>query len=293
MVVERLLAHGAAVRAMVHTDDARADAIRALGAQVVVGDLADPADVADATAGIDRMFFSMSVSTQYLEATAVVCAAVRESGSFEVLVNISQMTVSQMTFTSSEESHQQRLHWLAEQVIGWSGVPAVQIRPTIFLENPLFSMLAARSVRERDELALPFGAGRTSPIAAADVADVVTTVLLAPRDHIGKVYELTGPEVLDIDQLADRYTRALGRPITPVRLPDREWLDQLAHAHLPAHVEQHIATMAALHRADRYNRLTSTVEQITGHPARTVEEYLREHDDLDGTPAAGIHDSPP
>lgn len=280
MVVEQLLVRGAAVRAMMHTDDARADALRALGAQVVVGDLANPADVVAAMAGIGRMFFSMSVSPAYLEATAVVCAAARESGSFEVLVNMSQMTVSQMTLTSSAESRQQRLHWLAEQVIGWSGVPAVQIRPTVFLENPLFATLAARSVRERDELVLPFGDGRTSPIAAADVADVVTAALLTPPAHIGAVYELTGPEVLDIDQLADRYTRALGRPITPVRQPYREWLDDLGGAHLPAHVEQHIATMAALHRDDRYNRRTSTVEQITGHPARSVEEYLRERDDL-------------
>ena len=130
----------------------------------------------------------------------------------DVLVNMSQMTVSQMTATSTEESRQQRLHWLAEHVINWSGIPAVHIRPTVFLDNPFFTVLAARSIRETGRLALPFGSGRTSPVAATDVADVVTTVLRSPDDHLGAVYELTGPAALDIDGLAEQYAKALDRP---------------------------------------------------------------------------------
>ena len=170
LVVEQLLSHGAAVRAMVHRNDSRADALRGLGAEVIVGDLTNPVDVAAAMDGISRMFFNMSVSTEYLEATAVVCAAAEDGDGLEVLVNMSQMTVSQMTATSTEESHQQRLHWLAEHVIGWSGVPAVQIRPTVFLDNPFFTVMAARSIRESGQLELPFGTGRTSPVATDDVA---------------------------------------------------------------------------------------------------------------------------
>ena len=50
-----------------------------------------------------------SVSPDYLEATTVVCAAARELPELEVLVNMSQMTVSQMTAASTEESHQQQV----------------------------------------------------------------------------------------------------------------------------------------------------------------------------------------
>ncbi|MBV9312695.1 MAG: NAD(P)H-binding protein [Pseudonocardia sp.] len=280
LVVERLLAHGQTVRAMVHRNDTRADALRALGADVVVGDLTNPLDVTTATDGISRMFFNMSVSPDYLEATTVVCAAVRELPEFEVLVNMSQMTVSQMTATSTEESHQQRLHWLAEHVINWSAVAAVHIRPTVFLDNPLFTVLAAASIRDHGVLALPFGTGRTSPIAASDVAEAVTAVLLAPQHHIGSVYELTGPVALDIDELADQYSRALGRTITAVRLSYDEWFDHLTRAGLSPHVQEHIATMAKLHRDDRYNRSTTDFEQITGRAARTVEDYVAERRDL-------------
>ena len=124
-VVTRLRDRGETVRAMVHHDDARADTLRAQGADVVVGDLTNPADVFAAMSGVTRMFFNMSVSPDYLQATALACAMAKELDNLEVLVNMSQMTVSQMTVTSTEESNQQRLHWLAEHVINWSGIPAV------------------------------------------------------------------------------------------------------------------------------------------------------------------------
>ena len=281
-VVTGLLNRSESVRAMVHHDDSRAEALRALGAEVIVGDLTNPVDVAAAMSGITRMFFNMSVSPDYLQATAVVCAIAKELDRLEVLVNMSQMTVSQMTATSTEESQQQRLHWLAEHVINWSGVPAVHIRPTVLLENPLFAMLAAHSIRETGTTILPFGTGRTSPVASSDVAEVVTAVLSAPRDHLGKVYELTGPATLDVDELAEQYAQALGRPVTAVRPSSDEWLEVLDRVGLPPHVQQHIATMAKLHREDRYNRSTHDVEDITGHPAQTVRQYVELHRDLFG-----------
>src|ERR1700757_2083193 len=280
LVVEQLLSRGEGVRAMVHRDDSRTDALRALGAEVIVGDLTNPVDVGAAMYGIGRMFFNMSVSADYLEATTVVCAAADDGDGLEVLVNMSQMTVSQMTATSTEESHQQRLHWLAEHVIGWSGVPAVQIRPTVFLDNPLFTVLAARSIRENGQLALPFGSGRTSPVAARDVAAVVATVLRAPEDHIGAVYELTGPAAPDIDGLAEQHAKALDRPIKAVQLPYDEWLEHLSQGGLVPQHQNHPPTMARLHRDGRYNRLTHDVEDLTGRPAQSVQEYISQRREL-------------
>jgi uncharacterized protein YbjT (DUF2867 family) len=227
------------------------------------------------------MFFNMSVSPDYLTATSIVCAVAREAASIEVLVNMSQMTVSQMTLTSTSESKQHRLHWLAEHIINWSGVPVVHVRPTVFMENPLLTMLAASSIRERGVLVLPFGTGSTSPIAATDVARVVAAILRDPAGRIGSVYELTGPEVLDINGIADQYARALGRPVTAQDIALDDWRKQvLEPIGLPPHVAQHIATMARLHREGRYNRSTDDVAQITGTPAQTVEHYVAEHRDV-------------
>jgi uncharacterized protein YbjT (DUF2867 family) len=191
---------------------------------------------------------------------------------------MSQMTVSQMTSTSTAESHQHRLHWLAEHVMNWSGLPVVHVRPTVFLDNPMFTTIGMRSVRDEGALALPFGTGRTSPIAATDVARVVATVLRDPAEHIGHIYELTGPATLNIDELAEAYSRALDRAVTGRDVPLDDWVQHmLAPVGLPQHVAQHIATMARLHRENRYDRATNDVEQVTGRPAQGVQQYINAH----------------
>src|SRR5215831_15756111 len=109
-VVALLRQRGQAVRAMVHHDDERSDALRALGADVVVGDLTRPADVATALDSVQRMFFSMSLAPSYLEATATVATVARTVGHLDALLSLSQMTVSQMDALSMSESHHQRIH---------------------------------------------------------------------------------------------------------------------------------------------------------------------------------------
>ena len=134
-VVEQLRSKDLPVRAMVHRDDERAEALRATGAEVVLGDLTEPADVVRVLEGCRRVYFSMSVSPPYLEATVIIAAAARELGNLEVLVNMSQMTVSEMSLTKGTGSPQHRQHWLAEQTLNWSGLPLVHLRPTVFLDN--------------------------------------------------------------------------------------------------------------------------------------------------------------
>jgi uncharacterized protein YbjT (DUF2867 family) len=280
-VVEQLRERGHRVRALVHRDDSRAEPLRALGAEVVVGDLTEPRDVVEAMNGADRMFFSMSVSPDYLKATVIICAGAREYGRLQALVNMSQMTVSQMTLTSVGESHQHRLHYLAEHVVDWSGVPAIHVRPTTFLDNPIFTWLAAPSLRAHNVLALPFGTGRTSPIAASDVARTVTALLVNSEQHIGKIYELTGPVSLDIQGLAAEYTQGLNRPISGTDIAHDTWVQEvLKPLGLPPHLEQHFETMALLHRAGRYDRATDDVEKITGQPPSGVGQYIADNPDL-------------
>ena len=274
-VFEQLRAQDVPVRFMVRHEDERAAELRSLGAEVVIGDLTRPEIVAAALQDVARMYFAMGVSPDHLLAATVVASVAREYGKLEVLVDLSQMTVSQMTATSTEESHQQRLHWLAEQVLNWSGLPVVHIRPTVFLDTPLFTTMAARSIQENGTIALPFGTGRTSPVAVEDVARVVATVLRDPAPHIGKVYELTGPRSVDMTELAAAFSRGLGRAVTYVDVPLDRWRAQgLSRMGLPPHTEQHIATMAQLHRDNRYDRTADGVERVTGIPPQSIEAFV-------------------
>jgi uncharacterized protein YbjT (DUF2867 family) len=285
VVFEHLRAQDVPVRGMVRRDDERAAELRALGAEVVIGDLTRPEHVAAALQGVGRMCFVMGVSPDYLLAATVVATVAKEYGKLDSLVDISQMTVSQMTATSTAESLQQRLHWLAERVLDWSGLPVITVRPTVFLDNPLFTTLAARSIRESGTLVLPFGTGRTSPVAGDDVARVVATVLRDPAPHVGHIYELTGPRSLDMVGVAAEFSQALGRSVTYVDVPLSQWrAEVLAQAGLPPHTEQHIATVARLHRENRYDRLTDDVERLTGRSPQTVEAFVaaRRHFYLSG-----------
>jgi NAD(P)H dehydrogenase (quinone) len=277
-VVEILRRRGLPVRALVRREDERADALRALGAEVVVGDLTRAEDVARAMAGCQGVYFGRSLSTSYLEATVGAAAAARQRGALEVFVNISQMTVSQMSLTNMTDSDQQRQHWLGEHVLNWSGLPVVHVRATVFLQSPFFLDWAAESIARDATIRLPFGDGRTSPVDAQDVAEVIATILANPTSHVGKVYELTGPRSQDMRAMAAEYSAALGRTITYVNVPLEQWRDQELRSHnLPDHVFEHLLTMARLHAANRYDRLTHNVEAITGRHATSCRDFVARH----------------
>src|SRR3989441_5700858 len=88
-----LLDRGLPVRAMVRREDDRAAALRAAGAEVVVGDLLEPADVSRVVSGCRRVYFGMSVSARDLEATVTMAAGARGVGG-HAPVNMSHMTLS-------------------------------------------------------------------------------------------------------------------------------------------------------------------------------------------------------
>jgi NAD(P)H dehydrogenase (quinone) len=277
-VVEALRRRDLPVRALVRRDDERAEALRATGVEVVVADLTRAADVLRALAGCRRMYFGMSVSAPYLEATVTTAAAARERGDLEVFVNMSQMTVSQMSLTETTDSPQHRQHWLAEQALNWSGLPIVHVRPTVFLQNPLFLDWAAKSIARDGTIRLPFGSGRTSPVDTLDVAEVVAAILASPAKHVGKVYELTGPKSQDVHGIAAEYAEALGRPVTYVDVPLERWRDEeLRKFGLPEHLLGHLLTMAKLHAANRYDRLTHDVQTILGRPATGARDFVARH----------------
>src|SRR5262249_32105422 len=140
-VTEMLLARGHKVRALVRREDERAEALRQLGAEVMQGDLTDLMAMHRAIEGCARVYFGMSVSADYLSATVNTAAVARHHG-VEAFVNMSQMTVTQMSISESTDSPQHKLHWLAEQALSWSGLPVVTMRPTVFLDG-FFRLLAA------------------------------------------------------------------------------------------------------------------------------------------------------
>ena len=221
------------------------------------------------------MYFGMSVSDTYLAAT-VNAAAVAKHHGVKAFVNMSQMTLQQMSVTETTSSLQHKLHWLAEQELNWSGLPVVHIRPTVLVEG-FFLLLTPQSVKESNQIRLPFGDGRTSPVAVDDVARVVAAVLVNPALHIGNTYHLTGPQSETMNDVAQEYSKALGRAITYHNIPADAWRDVLIAHGLPAHVVHHLMTIAELHRAGRYDRMSGDVLTVSAQSPMTVEQFVRKN----------------
>src|SRR6266550_6198687 len=274
-VNELLLRQRKAVRAMVRNEDERAQALRDMGAEVVVGDLLDLDSMHRVIAGCETMYFGMSVSADYLAATVNVAAVAKHHG-VKAFINMSQLTLSQMSITETTASPQHKLQWLAEQALNWSGLPVVHVRPTVLLEG-FFLIVTSDSVRESNQIRLPFGEGKTSPVAVEDVARVLAALLANPQPHIGKIYHLTGPQSENMHFYAQEYSKALGRTITFEDIPLEWWRDGLLELGLPVHLVNHLATMADLHRAGRYDRMSDDVRTLTGQGPLSVQEFVRKN----------------
>jgi uncharacterized protein YbjT (DUF2867 family) len=174
---------------------------------------------------------AQATSLPHLAAT-VNAAAVAKYHGVKAFINMSQMTLSQMSITETTPSPQHKLHWLAEQTLNWSGLPVVHVRPTVLLEG-FFLIFTSDSVRESNQIRLPFGEGKTSPVAVIDVARAIAALLVDPQPHIGNIYHLTGPQSENMHFFAQEYSKALGRTITFQDIPVEPWRDGLLERGLP------------------------------------------------------------
>jgi len=293
-MIRMLLDQGQAVRAFVRHDDERAQSLRDLGAQVFVGDLLNVADVAAALRGCGRVYFSMGLSPYYIDANILMAAAARAQGGIEVFVNISEYEQSYMTYDkmtapreerlawlgglAADWSPQQRAHWISEQVLNWSGLPVVNIRATIFVENPLLSWFPVEAALDAGELRLPFGTQKMAPIAGFDVAEVCAKILIDPQAHISKAHELTGPELMDMRGLAKDYEAVLGRSVAYVPQQIEPWIENHIDKDLGArdpHVAQHLRTLVRLVAGGRYDVVTDQLERLLQRAPTTVRAALQ------------------
>ena len=150
------------------------------------------------------------------------------------------------------------------------------MRPTVFLEG-FFLLLAAPGVRDADELALPMGEGKTSPISAVDVARAVSVVLDEPTPHIGQIYNLTGFESADLEHYARVFSGALGRAIRYRDVPLSAWSEKLLGAGVPMHVVKHLSVMTELNKQGRYDRMTDDLFKLTGQKPISMYDFVKLH----------------
>jgi uncharacterized protein YbjT (DUF2867 family) len=268
--VQNLINDGHAVRALVHHDDARSDTLRALGAEVVVGDLLVHDDAIRATEGVSGAYLCYPVRPGFIQATAYFADAARRA-KLDVVVNMSQISARE-----NAKSNAARDHWIAERVLDWSGVPSVHIRPTFFSEWLVFPWVRDPIVNE-GKITLPYGAGRHAPIAAADQARVIATLLANPSAHIGKIYPLYGPVELSQQDIAEVVSNELGRKIVYSPSSLAQYREHLQKYNLPEFIIQHFIEVAVDYQNGIFAGTNDVIEKITGTAPQSTEAYVAEN----------------
>src|ERR1700741_5082856 len=188
-VSEMLLKRGVPVRAFVRTIDERADALRALGAEIFEGDFLDIKSVQRAAAGTSAVYFAYPVQDGLMDATAAMAVAAREAGVTR-LVNLVMLQSS-----PDAPTPRMRQNYLSEQVFEWANVGAVHIRATVFYEN--LASLVLQSLPAQGAVRLPWGTQTTALplVAGEDVARVAAGLMTAPSLIAATAYRLIGTTI--------------------------------------------------------------------------------------------------
>jgi hypothetical protein len=206
----------------------------------------------------------------------------------KAFINMSQMTLAQMSISETTPSPQHKLHWLAEQALNWSGLPVVQVRPTVLLEGFFLIFHCGFGQRiKSDQTTVRRGQGFAGGSGRRCVCDrrAACQSAAAHRQDLS-------PDRSSVREhaFAQEYSKALGRTITFQDIPVEPWQDGLLERGLPVHLVNHRATMADLHRAGRYDRMSDDVITLTGQRPLSVQEFVRKHSATFTAPAASSQD---
>jgi len=224
-VAARLLADDWKVRALTRDDSsAQAQALAEAGAQVVVGDLGDPASLEAAVAGAFGVFSVHAGSYEggpyghdldHEERSAANLAAAAKAAGVAHVVHSSSIGVD-----TELESQLPTLPRKAAAEAAWraSGLPLTILRPAAFMENTFDS---PRELQDGVHVTALAAETYEPLIAAADIAALAALAFTDPERHAGAVYVLAGDDLTQVDKAA-LIGRIVGREVPYVQIDVEE-----------------------------------------------------------------------
>ena len=257
-LVRALLAAGEEVRALIR---AERQGMLPVGAVPVVGDLDRPETLSAALAGAQGVF----LLSGYRDMPGLLAEA-RGAG-VERVVLLSGSSV-EATDTANPIS---RSMIRSEAAVRMSGLPWTILRPRAFMSNTL---QWAPQLRAGDVVRAPFAGARQAVVDPLDIGAVAAAGLRTDR-HQGRTYRLTGPGSLLPADRVRVLAAVLGRQLRFERQPDVEAREEMSRTMPEEYVEAFFSFYGrgALDEAP----VLPTVEEVTGRPARTLEQWARAH----------------
>lgn len=214
------------IRALVRSQ-ASALPLKALSnVEFVKGDMLQPETLETALNGIERVLLISSANERMVETQCTFIDAAKKAG------------VRYIVKFSGKESNighdpkrfrYTRMHEEIEKYLENSGIAWAHVRPSQFMQVYLRE---APSIVERGALLLPLENVRMSPVDQQDVAKVACA-LLTGNGHEGKIFEMTGPEALSMDEIADRISDAIGKKVLYISVSPADRREALLHRGFP------------------------------------------------------------
>jgi uncharacterized protein YbjT (DUF2867 family) len=228
-------------------------------------DLVTGAGLQAAFEGVDRAFFLAPpghVNQEALLAPLIDAAAAHR------LQRVVLMTA--MGANADENAPMRK----AERRLEASGLSYNIIRPNWFMQN--FNSFWLHGIQTAGQIFLPVGNAKGSFIDARDIAAVAAR-LLTDEGFAGQAFDLTGPRALDHTEAAAILSRATGRTIGFTDITREAMLQGLVGAGLPPDYAAFLVQILGHFKAGAAERTTDAVQQVTGQPPRTFEQYASDH----------------
>lgn len=163
-----------------------------------------------------------------------------------------------------------RDHWATEEHLRASG-----LLHTILRDN-LYADFVPHLAGEDGVIRGPGGSGRVSAVVQDDIAEVATAVLLAPSEHVGATYDLTGPEAVSFDDVAKLLSQRTGRKVSyHDETLDEAYATRAIYGAPAWQVEAWVSTYTAI-AAGEMELVSDDIPTITGHPAKSLDDLLRD-----------------
>lgn len=166
-------------------------------------------------------------------------------------------------------------HYHVEKHLEAVGLPYTFLRPSFFMQN-LTMPFVVKDVKERGELFLPAGNGKTSFIDVRDIA-AVAALTLTEDGHQHKAYTLTGSEALSYGQVAAIMSNVLDRQVKYARPSARQFKARMLSHGLTRDFVDVMSAIYFVARVGLAKSVTPELERLLGRPPITMEQFVGEH----------------
>ncbi|WP_026461612.1 SDR family oxidoreductase [Adhaeribacter aquaticus] len=167
-----------------------------------------------------------------------------------------------------------RWHREVEEYLEQAGISFTILRPASFMQN--FVHYSGETIRNNNGVYMPLGLGKVGYIDVRDIA-AVARIVLTQSGHENKIYELTGPAAISVNDVAHAFTQATDRLITYVDVPEEAAAVAMRQHHMPEWMVQAMLELYSICKAGYAAQVTNTVAEITGTPPRSIDEFAQDY----------------